>query len=374
MSIKRPRFQHGSLRLATTGWWLRYRNADGREATRFVGPRSRYRTKAAARMACDKFMAEINPGHAVSSRSVTLGAFAPVYLSDSIALLKPSSQSAAKSILQKHIVPLLGERYLEDVGVQQQQQLVNRLHADGLSNKTIINALGIVSRLSSLARKYGHPVSPFDRRAVTLPPDALDRTRRYFTPAEVRQILAAAEMPWRALYALFAYLGLRTGEGLGLCWSHINFDQQLIHIRQSAVLGRVQTVKSRNSKADLPMPAPLLELLRAHQQQWAANEAGLLFADEDGQPLNANRIREAHFGPLLKRLGLPHGGFHAFRHGAATNLLSVGVPIHTVKAILRHGDIKTTLTYSHTTTDDQRRATDKTSDLFIGGITRDANA
>ncbi|MGC3982810.1 MAG: site-specific integrase [Steroidobacteraceae bacterium] len=368
-AIKRPRFQRGSLKLTSTGWWLRYRGDDGKETRRFVGHRTQYRTQSAARVAADRLLAELNPQHQISARSVRLRECAAVYMTDAIALMKPSGARSATSLLNKHVVPLLGDMYLESIGLQAQQRFVTQLHAAGLGNKTISNAIGILARMCALARKYGFPVANIERSEMTMPPDELDHERRCFTPDESTRIIQAAEFPLRALYALYAFLGLRSGEGLGLCWQHVNFEQRLVHVRQSAVLGAIQTVKSRNSKADLPMPEPLYDLLKAYEAWLNAQgiTTELLFADESGQPLNADRVRLQHFVPLLKRLGIKRGGLHAFRHGVATNLLNAGVSIHVAKSILRHGDLKTTLSYTHTVIDDQRRATDKSAALFTSG-------
>ncbi len=371
--IKRQRFQRGSLKLTPTGWWLRHRGADGKETRRFVGHRTQYRTQTAARVAADRLLAELNPLHQVSARSVRLHDFAAVYVSDAIALMKPASARSASSLLQKHVVPLMGDMYLESIGLQAQQRFVTQLHAAGLSNKSIANLLALLSRVCALARKYGFPAANIERLELTMPPDELDRERRCFTPDEGRRILEAADFPWRALYALYAFLGLRSGEGLGLCWQHVDVEQRLIHVRQAAVMGVIQTVKSRNSKADLPMPEPLQAILTDYRAVWPPNAAGLLFADEQGSPLNADRIRAQHFTPLLKQLGIAHGGFHAFRHGVATTLLNAGVSIHVVKSILRHGDLKTTLGYTHTVIDDQRRATDKGAAMFTSGINGNAH-
>ena len=41
------------------------------------------------------------------------------------------------------------------------------------------------------------------------------------------------------------------------------------------------------------------------------------------------------------------GGIHALRHAFATHQLDAGMPIHQLKEILGHTDIKTTMRYLH---------------------------
>jgi integrase len=51
--------------------------------------------------------------------------------------------------------------------------------------------------------------------------------------------------------------GLRAGEALGLQWSDIDLERELLHIRRSAWYGKVQTVKSQASETVLPIPTAL---------------------------------------------------------------------------------------------------------------------
>ena len=63
----------------------------------------------------------------------------------------------------------------------------------------------------------------------------------------------------------------------------------------------------------------------------------------------------------VKRAGLPKITWHMFRHSFATRLLADGVDIVTVKELLGHADIKTTMRYAHSNDDAKRRAVQKLS-------------
>jgi len=52
---------------------------------------------------------------------------------------------------------------------------------------------------------------------------------------------------------------------------------------------------------------------------------------------SANKLREKQLHPLLAKLGIPRGGFHSMRHGAASALLADGIPA-VVQKQLRHSD------------------------------------
>jgi site-specific recombinase XerD len=59
----------------------------------------------------------------------------------------------------------------------------------------------------------------------------------------------------------------------------------------------------------------------------------------------------------VKRAGLKKVTWHMFRHTIATRLLET-TDLVTVKEILGHESIKTTLRYAHTSADRKRRAVD----------------
>lgn len=324
-------------------------------------------TRALARRAADALLPALNPTRARSAEGMTLAGFAPIYLSHSVAMMKPASRRSMRSIVNRHLVPLLGHYRLELITGAVPQQFVAKLQARKLSRSSICNALLVLRLLLDLAAEQGYPCTRFGRRAFKLPPEPLDEgPERYFTPREVQAILAAADPPWRVLYALMGYLGLRVGEALGLAWGHIDFLAGVVQVRQSVVLGRLQTLKTKHSRAELPLIPALREILAEYRLAWRPNEYGLLFASVRGTPLWADSVRRYHFAPLLARLGLAQGGFHAFRHGLATNLFAVGAQAPTVRSMLRHADLKTTMRYTHVLLADQRAAAEAAGALIAG--------
>lgn len=368
--MTRRRHLRGSLRLEGRTWINRYPGTDGHEQRMVIGSKADYPTKSAARVAADRRMADINPSMNVHARSTTLKAFSTIYIEDAIANMKPTAAKSAKSLLLLHVVPTLGHLVLEDVAGRWPQVLVNAMHAKQCSNKTISNALVVVSRLMKLARRYSVPCADFARWMVKMPAAEPPTPRRCFTPDEAMQIVVAADAPWNVLFALYAHCGFRRGEGLAFTWNDINFADRVIHVRRNAVLGQLGTVKSHHSRRDVAMSQSLYDVLQQYRLYWVPNESGLLFADERGLPWQGDHINDVVLTPLLKRLGIPHGGLHAFRHGHSTNLLRAGVAVSTTKELLGHADIKTTVGYAHTVIDDKRNAQDKISALLSIGETR----
>lgn len=175
----------------------------------------------------------------------------------------------------------------------------------------------------------------------------------------MQQILHSADEPLRTICFLLAATGMRIGEVLALRVEDADFQHKVIHVRRSAWYGKIQTPKSKASIADLPMPDTLETRLKEYvaSTHYQKNEAGLLFANRRGRPYSANNLQERKLRPLLDKLKLPAGGFHAFRHAVATELIDRGAPVTVVQAQLRHSDPRTTLgLYARVIPQSQREA------------------
>jgi len=124
-------------------------------------------------------------------------------------------------------------------------------------------------------------------------------------------------------------------------------------------------VKSKASSADLPMSRELETRLRTHLQGHD-HKNELLFVNRRGRPFSANKLREKQLHPLLVALGIPRGGFHSMRHGAASSLLAGGVTPAVVQKQLRHSDARITLgLYGHVVGDAQRDAVQNRSTKLV---------
>ena len=94
--------------------------------------------------------------------------------------------------------------------------------------------------------------------------------------------------PLYPAFMLQLLTGIRRGEVLGLRKKDIDYESNLIHIRQNIVrvtgLGTIiQLPKTTNSIRSIPMTEECITLLQNHQQR--PNEFGLLFCNENGKPL-----------------------------------------------------------------------------------------
>ena len=146
----------------------------------------------------------------------------------------------------------------------------------------------------------------------------------------------------------------------------LDLENAVIHVRQSVWRGKIQTVKSRKGNRRFAISPELVEHLRAYLRTWRPNALGLLFATGNGTPWDHSLVRKRKFHPVLKKLGIPQCGFHAFRHGNATLLDQIGAPMAIRQDRLGHTEAQTTMDYTHAVKADERRVANELGKILHG--------
>lgn len=376
--MARKRYQRGSLRREGDKWVLRWRedevgddNQPVRVARRKVlGSIADLPTKPLARRAADRVIEHVNALDYQPGKVATVEEFAAIYDAEIGPTLKPSARRAVQMEVRNYLAPTLGRYKLYEITGRVPQLVVTamsqRKGKPPLERKTIKNALGTLGALLKAARAWGYMAERLDWSLVRLPTANPEAEVRAFTPSEAQRLIDAAPAPWHVAFALMAYLGIRTGETLALCWEHVDFDEAVVRIRRSAWNAHVVTVKSKSSRRDLPLPPVLVEMLEEHRRQWKPNPSGLLFANRKGTVIGSQYVRRKVLHPLRERLGIPRGAFHAFRHGHATTMFSAGATNpKVVQDQLGHADIGMTMRYTHAVPSDRRAAVERATEALL---------
>lgn len=206
--------------------------------------------------------------------------------------------------------------------------------AGGTSPKTVNRRLSALSRMLTWAhqREWIHKV-PYIQKYREKP-----GRLRWQTPAEeaemIRLLRELGKDDLADLVACLADTGCRRSELLGLEWDDVDMvpDAQWGWIRLWQTKGGTSrsiplTQRAReifDSRRDLDAVGPFASVTARHLEEgW-------------------NRVR--------KLMGLEDDrGFtpHCLRHGCASRLVQAGVPILTVKELLGHAKLETTLIYAH---------------------------
>lgn len=225
----------------------------------------------------------------------------------------------------------------------------------GVAPQTIRRIHSMVSEVLNYAEKEMIiTINPAKRVQL---PRLTQPERNYFQPEQVAAILAAADkepIQWRAMVYTFALTGARRGEVCGMKWSNLDWEKKQIKIDSSVIYlpetGKIDgPTKTRNSRI-VPLPDELIQIMRKlhlwqieqrllYGDQWT--DSDYIFTMERGGIINPNQL-SGHFNRFAYKYDLPHINPHAFRHTAASIMISEGADIVSVSKVLGHATPTTT--------------------------------
>ncbi|MFF2013854.1 tyrosine-type recombinase/integrase [Streptomyces sp. NPDC058195] len=171
---------------------------------------------------------------------------------------------------------------------------------------------------------------------------------------DAQTILDACEhLRDRLLFALLLDTGLRIGEALGLRHEDITLAERQVSVIPRPNANRVRAKAGRSR--DVPASAELMRLYADYlNREYGALDSDYVFVNLWGRPLTYSATYDLVIR-LRRRTGIDFEP-HQFRHTYATWLLRKGAGMESVKELLGHASITTTIdTYGHLTVEDARR-------------------
>lgn len=274
--------------------------------------------------------------------------------------VKPSTRKGYESVLNTHILPVLGDVKLTEVVPLQIEGFLHGKASKGLSGKTIRNILVLLKGIFALAEDNDliqrTPVRKRHKPNVT-------RTEKpVWTPQQVRSIIDNVASQYRPIFVCAALTGLRLGELLGLQWKHIDFTSGKLRIAQSLWNGQLVSPKTKGSIRTLPFGEVLRQTLMPHRQNSLhTRPEDFVFCKSDGSPLQPDMLRREVLYPTLDRLQIPRSlrsaGFHTFRHSAGSFVNAETGNLKLAQKLLGHANLSTTADiYTHTSAEAERDA------------------
>ncbi len=170
----------------------------------------------------------------------------------------------------------------------------------------------------------------------------------FISESELEAICSNTERPQLADVFRFAFhTGMRLSEILNLEWKSVNMADRIIKVANTEDF----TTKSKSERI-IPINKTLFQVLVRIQPKIFRMGRNYVFPKQAGQSYSVDYISHK-FKKAARLAGIGEDiHFHSLRHSFASNLIRRGVPIVTVKELLGHADISTTMIYSHVRRDD----------------------
>ena len=255
---------------------------------------------------------------------------------------------------------------LKDLKPKHIQDFYNSLYKKGLSPNTVLHYHANIRKALDIAMKLEIiPSNPADR---------IERPKKsqfigdFYNIDELEKLFSACRNdPIEIVVLIASFYGLRRSEVLGLKWSSIDFEKNIITIKHKVIQRNAKKnrsmvlkdkTKNKASYRSLPLLPTIATALKKHKNQINKNKLicgntyhkefeDYICVDFKGKLFRPEYITD-HFQIILKNNGLRHIRFHDLRHSCASLLLSKGVPMKAIQEWLGHSTYSTTANfYAH---------------------------
>lgn len=293
--------------------------------------------------------------------------------------VRPTTWRSYRRCVEDYLIPGLGTRRLGQLSAREVRMFLDQLLREGKGARTV-QYVHATLRVA-LGDAMREELIPKNVAKLVRAPKPAEREHEPLSVEEVRQLFRThRESPLLPMLAVFALLGLRRSEVLGLKWEDVDLEDGVLRVRRSVQRvekGLVEMpTKTARSRRSLPLPGIVVELLRRQadqQAKWRVDaggayaELGYVFTTPIGTPMdprNCTRVvQKACVAAGLRKVRL-----HDFRHGCVSVLLELGVPPRTVMEIVGHSALEMTMNvYGHVNLSAKREAMDQVGKLFEEG-------
>lgn len=304
----------------------------------------------------------------------TFNEIADKYLAEAKLRVRPAVYTHYKSRIELHLKPTLGNLKMKDITRDCLIKLMGKFE-----NKSFESRKHLRARLKGVYKLAVMDGIVIKDLTTELPPLKNDNKKEYII-LNSKQINSLLTLPYltpqlKLYYKMSIYTGIRPNELTGLKVCEIDLDKKEIHIKRTLYwfknkderegatgLYIFQKPKTLAGIRTIPIGNDLVKDIQIYLlEHWRENKEGLLFVNNDSQPLHTGNIRTRHWYDDRKAAELPELDMYELRHTFCSILMKeCGIKdIKLIQTLMGHADFDTTANiYSHVMPQDTSHITE----------------
>lgn len=268
------------------------------------------------------------------------------------------------------ILPDLGNYKLGDISSDVVEEVIQSW-LESATPSTVCSALTYLSQLLDKAvaqnRIRKNPLQDVERPKSSVTTNVGERALTARQQAALLRIMQKQDPAYDWFIQTLLHTGLRFNEATALRVADVNLAAGVLAVNRAYFLDENGSLKVGQTKGKKCRAAPIPDSLRPALQaamQGKAQDEQLLTTPGGATIRGSNLRRSLNWDSIRRSIGKPDMCFHDLRHTAVSNMLSMGIPLHDVRAILGHSDVATTNAYSGSHSDYASRAARRINDQW----------
>ncbi len=358
----------------------------------------------------DELERKIEDGINLDGKKTSFEQFAADWLERRKGSLTYNTHKGYEIMLRTKLIPAFGTMKIANIKLSKIEDFLGSL-VENTSQSSILKYKTILNRIFKDAMRYGMIERNPCENAEIPKARKVKEDIKFFTPEQVQTFLNSLDRQFeftikghsrvddtgrpysvgeyverhsmslqlKVFYYISVFCGMRKGEVLALHWKDINYLDGTIDVVKTASKSAQGLIckdpKTKSSIRRLPLPEPIVPLLRQYKREYEAYKFGMgdkwqgdgnLFTQADGRlmdlstPYQRFKRHIKQYNDWVERQNetlldgqerlepLPDIPLHGLRHSCATWLNHINVNILVISKMLGHAQVSTTMNvYAH---------------------------
>lgn len=302
----------------------------------------------------------------LSARSkMTLAEWSTIWIDEiKFCLIGESTYYSYKSVIDNHIIPILGKKQLISIKREDIERFIGTLQKAKNGRKALLPSTirGVYMIIHQILQTAVGAKLILDNPADNISlPHGVQEERTVLTTEEVKRLFDTIKEhfpEWYDVFYIELMTGLRRGEIFGLQWRDINEELGEVQIRRTVKFLHKELIvtrtKTNSSKRKIILPDSVTELL-IERHKTIDSEWVFPSKSDSTLPTDPKNMYDL-IKKILAKADLPYVQFHNLRHTFATQAISNGVEPITLSNMMGHKIVTFTLdTYTHKTVEMEKK-------------------